>query len=93
MTDNINAVRVLGTSVWLSLPHTSISAIVLCAAGASQLLKEYTKINTKTRIQFDCIKILKSMHFLVHNQNFEKIKRGIPKSPNQSFSSAVNERC
>jgi hypothetical protein len=34
--------------------------------------KKYTKIKTKTRIQFECIKILKNMHILVHNQNFEK---------------------
>jgi hypothetical protein len=39
--------------------------------------KEYTKINTKTWIQFDCIKILKNMHILVCNQNFEKQKSRI----------------
>jgi hypothetical protein len=26
-------------------------------------------------IQFECIKILKNMHILVHNQNFEKQKK------------------
>jgi hypothetical protein len=55
--------------------------------------EEYTKINTKIRIQFDCTKILKNMHTLVHNQNFEKQKSRIPKSPNQSSSSAVNKIC
>jgi hypothetical protein len=53
--------------------------------------KEYKKINTKTRFQFDCVKILKNMHILVRNQNFLKPKNGIPKSPNQSSSSAVNK--
>jgi hypothetical protein len=33
------------------------------------------------------------MHMLVHNQNFENKKSGIPKSPNQSYSSAVNKIC
>jgi hypothetical protein len=55
--------------------------------------EKYTKIKTKTRIQFECIKILKNMHILVRNQNFEKQKSGIPKSPNQSSSSAVNKIC
>jgi hypothetical protein len=33
------------------------------------------KINTKTIIQFDFIKISKNMHILVHNQNYEKHKK------------------
>jgi hypothetical protein len=53
--------------------------------------KQYTKITTKTRIQYDCTKILKTMHILVYNRNFEKQKSGIPKSPNQRSSSTVNK--
>jgi hypothetical protein len=34
--------------------------------------RTYLKINAKTRIQFQDIKILKNMHILVRNQNFGK---------------------
>jgi hypothetical protein len=47
--------------------------------------KEYTKINKKTRILFDCIKILKNMHILVPNQNFEKPKKWNSKIPKINF--------
>jgi hypothetical protein len=39
------------------------------------------KINAKTRIQFQDIKILKNMHILVRNQNFEKQKKWNSKIP------------
>jgi hypothetical protein len=47
--------------------------------------EKYTKIKTKTRIQFECIKILKNMHILVRNQNFEKQKKWNSKIPKPKF--------
>jgi hypothetical protein len=43
--------------------------------------KKYIKINAKTRIKFQDIKILKNMHILACNQNFEKLKKWNSKIP------------
>jgi hypothetical protein len=47
--------------------------------------EKYTKIKPKTRIQFECLKILKNMHILVLNQNLEKQKKGNSKIPKPKF--------
>jgi hypothetical protein len=52
--------------------------------------KKYKKIKTKTRIQFECIKILKNMHILVCNQNFEKQRKWNSKIPKPKFSCEQN---